>query len=107
MEVGEVSKAAMATPPQNQTINAVQRSIDGLHKELTKLKGNTLYVADPLVPATPQPPRKSYARAATPFISNPEAILPVRPRCPMPVNPMGGGPPTHRTGSLFAMNANR
>ena len=90
MEVGEISKSAMTTPPQTLTLNAMQRSIEGLHKELTKLKGNTLYVADPVVPAIPQTPRKSYARAATPFVSLPEAILPLRPRRPMPVNPMGG-----------------
>ena len=41
MEVGEVSKSATATPPSNQTMNAMQRSIEGLHKELAKLKGRS------------------------------------------------------------------
>jgi hypothetical protein len=85
MEIGVVGTTPMSDP----AILAMQRSMEGLHKELTKLKSSTIYVANPQQ-ATQVAPVKSYARAVTPLLPAAEAQMPPRPRRPFPVNPMGG-----------------
>ena len=51
MEVGVVGTVPKVYPTADPALLAMQRSMEGLHKELTKLKANTIYVADPR-PAT-------------------------------------------------------
>ena len=89
MEIGVVGTVPKASPTSDPAILAMQRSMEGLHKELTKLKSSTIYVADPR-PATQIAPVKTYARAVTPLTTIEEAQMPPRPRSPFPVNPMGG-----------------
>jgi hypothetical protein len=89
MEIGVVGNVPTVTPTSDLAILAMQRSMEGLHKELTKLKGNTIYVANPQQ-TTQVTPGKSYARAVTPLIPTAEAPMPPRLRRPFPVNPMGG-----------------
>ena len=64
MEVGEVAQQQTAPPTLptssmdtlNTSVSALSRQLQGLHKEMAKLKGQTLYVSPPPTPA-PRPPQ--------------------------------------------------
>ena len=90
MEVGVVGTVPKVYPTADPALLAMQRSMEGLHKELTKLKANTIYVADPQPATQVTSGQKTYARAATPLAPTAEALVPLRQRRPFPVNPMGG-----------------
>ena len=90
MEVGAVLPSAVSPSP-NTALLAMQRRMEGMQKELTKLKSTTIYVADPRQPPpAPLPLTVSYARAVTPLLPTPDALSPTRSKRPPPVNPMGG-----------------
>jgi hypothetical protein len=73
MEVGAVVTVPISHPTSDPALLVMQRSMEGLHKELAKLKANTIYVADPRPAAKTVPAQKTYTRAATPLMATPEA----------------------------------
>jgi hypothetical protein len=66
MEVGVVGTVPRSHPTPDPALLVMQRSMEGLHKELAKLKANTIDVADPRPAAQSVPVPKTYTRAVPP-----------------------------------------